>query len=289
MAEFLVNGQKQQQLHVADRGLSYGDGVFETIAVVKGKALLWNAHLQRMRMGAKRLNIDFCSQLEEDFYADFQLLCAAFESSGVLKLILTRGIGERGYKIDPSAAVTRIAVISSLPDMSFEQQQGISVFLCRTQLARQPLLAGIKHLNRLEQVIARSEWSDPSITEGLVCDTQGNIIEGCMSNLFWLHDNQLFTPDLSFAGVAGVVRDALIELCKIQQIIEAKQGHYPLLALASAEEMFVCNSVFGILPVVDVKGGNPELIFSNAPLPIGALTQTLQQRLQQFYLKVAWQ
>jgi 4-amino-4-deoxychorismate lyase len=110
-----------------------------------------------------------------------------------------------------------------------------------------------------------------------------------MSNLFWLHDNQLFTPDLSFAGVAGVVRDALIELCKIQQIIEVKQGHYPLLALASAEEMFVCNSVFGILPVVDVKGGNPELIFSNAPLPIGALTQTLQQRLQQFYLKVAWQ
>ena len=284
MAEFLVNGQ-QQQLDVADRGLSYGDGVFETIAVIAGKALLWGAHIQRMRLGAKRLKISFSDQLASDFYSDFQALSHDSSVNGVLKLTLTRGVGQRGYKIDPSIDVTRIAMLSAMPDYSDHQERGIRLFLCQTQLARQPLLAGIKHLNRLEQVLARSEWSDPNIVEGLVCDTQGHVIEGCMSNLFWVTRNVLYTPDLTFAGVAGIVRETLLKLCQTHQLMPTSQGHYCLEQLAEADEVFVCNSVFGILPVIDVQTKKQAFEFSNAPIKIGAVTRTLQQLLQQYYLK----
>ena len=168
MVDYLVNGKVEGCVNVADRGLSYGDGLFETIAIRGGVPLLWDAHLQRMKHGAARLKIPFDNVLTAAFLQDFQSLLKHSTSDAVLKLTLTRGVGARGYWADPNAGVTRIAAISAMPDMSALQALGISVRLCSTQLARQPLLAGIKHLNRLEQVLARSEWDDSHITEGIV-------------------------------------------------------------------------------------------------------------------------
>ncbi len=289
MALSLVNGLVSDQLNTADRGLSYGDGIFETIQISAGKALLWDAHLARLELGANRLKIPFNKSLVKAFTSDMHALLANAEDTlkqrSVLKLTLTRGIGKRGYKADPCAVPTRITSLSAMPDMSEKQRLGIDVVICETRLARQPLLSGIKHLNRLEQVIARSEWDDELITEGIVCDTQDNVIEGCMSNLFWFRQGVLYTPDLTYAGVAGVVRDKLINLCEAKKIARIEQGEFSVNHLLGADHVFVCNSVFNILPVVRIRNAldHSEL----AQYTIGTQIQELQGYLQLYYLKDA--
>lgn len=286
MSPSLINGLPADQISVADRGLSYGDGLFETIQINAGKALLWDAHVDRLKRGAERLSIPFDDNVTAAFLEDIEQLLtsnASFYQRSVAKITLTRGIGKRGYKADPGANVTRISSLSAMPDMQQQQQLGINVILCRTALARQPLLAGIKHLNRLEQVIARNEWSDPQISEGIVCDTQGYLIEGCMSNLCWVSQGVLHTPNLEYAGVAGVVRDTIIKLCEKYQILSVVEGDYRLSDLLKAEEIFVCNSVFNILPVVRLYGNPPQKTLKD--LEIGFKTKELQEVLQQYYLR----
>jgi 4-amino-4-deoxychorismate lyase len=282
----LINGESDQQIEVADRGLNYGDGVFETIQIRNGVALLWQQHLTRMRHGAARLKIPFDDTTAALFLSDFAVLAKQFSGAGVLKLMLTRGNAERGYKIVDNP-VTRITSLSSMPDMADLQRAGVSVLLCQTQLARQPLLAGIKHLNRLEQVMARSEWDHAGITEGIVCDTEGFVIEGCMSNLFWIKGNTLFTPTLSHSGVIGVVRNLLLELCEKKQLLSISEGFYKHQDLLNADEIFVTNSVFDVLAVKEIHLDQSSVnsTLSGQLFEFGAKTRALNSLLQQYYLK----
>jgi len=282
----LINGESDQQLEVADRGLNYGDGVFETIQIRNGVALLWQQHLTRMRHGAARLKIPFDDTTAALFLSDFSALVKQLNGTGVLKLILTRGNAERGYKIVDNP-VTRITTLSSMPDMAELQREGVSVLLCQTQLARQPLLAGIKHLNRLEQVMARSEWNHNGITEGIVCDTDGFVIEGCMSNLFWIKGSTLFTPTLSHSGVIGVIRNLLLYLCAKEQLLNISEGFYNTQDLLNADEIFVTNSVFDVLAVKEVHLNQSSVNngLSGQVFELGAKTKVLNSLLQQYYLK----
>jgi 4-amino-4-deoxychorismate lyase len=127
--------------------------------------------------------------------------------------------------------------------------QGVGVHLCRTRVAVQPALAGIKHLNRLENVLARAEWSDPAIAEGLLCDTEDNVIGGTMSNLFIAKEGRLITPELDRCGVAGVMRDLVMELAHAHGI-PLQVTAISLDDLFDAAEVFVVNSVIGLWPVV---------------------------------------
>ena len=286
----LINGQRDLAVDVADRGLNYGDGLFETIQIRDRVPLLWDRHILRMRLGAGRLKIPFDDALEAAYLADFtQLIAASKPANAVLKLLLTRGITQRGYKIEHTLPVTRISRLSSAPDMTRLQREGIAVVLCATQLARQPLLAGIKHLNRLEQVLARSEWDQPDITEGIVCDTAGHVIEGCMSNLFWIKDKVLYTPLLSMSGVEGVVRNLLLALCKCDGLLEIREGFYVKQALLNGDEIFLSNSIFDILPVISIQADYSEesANFTPVDFTLGPYTKALQQLLQQHYLKEA--
>ena len=282
----LINGESDQQIDVADRGLNYGDGVFETIQIRNGVALLWQQHLARMRHGAARLKIPFNDTTAALFFSDFAVLVNQFSGTGVLKLVLTRGNAERGYKIVDNP-VTRITTLSSMPDLADLQCDGVSVLLCQTQLARQPLLAGIKHLNRLEQVMARSEWSHNGITEGIVCDTDGFVIEGCMSNLFWIKGNTLFTPTLSHSGVRGVIRNLLLELCDKEQLLSISEGFYKIQDLLNADEIFVTNSAFDVLAVTEIHLDQSSVNsgLSGQVFKFGAKTRALNSLLQQHYLK----
>lgn len=297
MTQSLINGLVDHQLNAFDRGLNYGDGLFETIAIRNGKPLLWDAHIERMSKGAQRLAIPFEQQTRNALLSDFNILCARqfpvnHVFDGVLKFVLTRGVGPRGYKAQAQPDLTRIASLSAISDNTAAQKTGISVVVCATQLARQPLLAGIKHLNRLEQVLARNEWACSSISEGIVSDTQGLVVEGCMSNLFWVSDNVLYTPDLTYAGVEGVVRNTIIELCQLKQLMTVKIGDFTLADVLSADEVFVCNSVVDILPVThiyDVASAVSDVITDTPGWPkvlaVGAKTQQLQSLLDHFYLE----
>jgi len=262
MAKYWINGVLADQVSINDRGLSYGDGLFETIAVIDGKPHLLEKHLDRLQLGLDRLKFPLgtIDAVKEDIEG------LVFSGNQTLKLTVTRGQGERGYKLPAICEPTRIISLSDSPRFTQQSEQGVAVRLCQQQLAYSPILAGIKHLNRLEQVLARSEWSDPDITEGLVSDLDGNLVEGTMSNLFWAQGGVLFTPKIDRCGVKGVMRDHLIELAD-QVSVKVVEGHYSVAELERAEEIFICNSLIGIWPVIKVDAKR---------LDVGAITRDLQ-------------
>ncbi|MFA5679263.1 MAG: aminodeoxychorismate lyase [Pseudomonas sp.] len=242
----LVNGHPGSELSVRDRGLAYGDGLFETIRVSQGRATLLAQHLQRLARGATvlRMTLDLSIVRSELEAAAAQLV------DGLLKLIVTRGESGRGYAIPAHTTPTRIISFSPLPDYpTAHARLGVHLYPCVTRLGYQPLLAGIKHLNRLEQVLARSEWQDVSYAEGLVCDLQGRPVEGTMSNIILRLHGRWVTPALDQCGVRGVMRDYLMEQFAAagDVVIEREVSFNELLA---SEEVFCCNSVFGVWPVV---------------------------------------
>ena len=240
-----VDGRPAAQLPLSDRGLAYGDGLFETFAVRRGRPRLLDEHLHRLQEGCARLGIPFPQhQVTEELLA----FCAEL-SEGVAKLILTRGDGARGYSPPVEAQPRRLLLASPLPAYPSEHaEQGVEVFPCALRLAEQPMLAGLKHLNRLEQVLARAEWQDARYAEGLLRDQAGRIIEGVFSNLFLVSEGRLLTPSLERCGVAGVMRSALLkEAAALGVICEVRDLSFD--ELLAAQEIFFCNSVYGIWPV----------------------------------------
>ena len=242
----LVNGVKCDTISVSDRGLAYGDGVFRTFVLRAGRPLLWRQQYAKLAAdcGALRISCPDAALFESDLSA-----IAAQLPDSVVKIIVTRGSGPRGYAITNGMLSQRI--VSSAPLPVYPQRYydaGVRVCLCRTRLAAQPLLAGIKHLNRLENVLARAEWSDPDIAEGLMCDVDGKLICGTMSNLFLVKEGALLTADLTHCGVAGVTRQLVIEF--------AHSNSVPLRITAlsiddviAADELFLVNSVIGVWQV----------------------------------------
>ncbi|KPY94611.1 4-amino-4-deoxychorismate lyase [Pseudomonas syringae pv. spinaceae] len=258
-----VDGCCADTLSVKDRGLAYGDGVFETVAVKGGQPLLLERHLQRLENGCQRLAI----AIDQVLVCTEMTRFAAELGDGVMKLILTRGDSQRGYAPAPDTQSRRILLGSPAPAYPVAHaEQGVRLFACQTRLAEQPLLAGLKHLNRLEQVLARSEWSDSEHAEGLMCDTSGRLIEGVYSNLFLVSAGRLLTADLSRCGVAGVMRAELLDQARnLGLAVDIRDVH--LSDLEAADEVFLCNSVYGVWPVCR---------FAALNWPVGPLTRKLQ-------------
>ena len=176
----------------------------------------------------------------------------------VLKVIVTRGSGGRGYRVPDKTAATRIVQLHEWPVFSPAcAEHGVAVRICNTRLGHNPALAGIKHLNRLEQVLARQEWDDADIMEGLLLDTDGYLIEGTMSNIFLVRDETLVTPDLHQCGVAGIMRTRILELAG-QLPIDIQICAIELQELLEADEIFICNSLIGIWPVIAVDSSAYE-------------------------------
>ena len=247
-----IDGQPATALNLQNRGLAYGDGLFETIAVRHGRPSLLDGHLARLALGCQRLAIGAdLAQVREEL-----LRYASQLGNGVAKLILTRGDSQRGYAPVADAVPRRILQGGPLPSYPVAHaEQGVRLFPCQTRLGEQPLLAGLKHLNRLEQVLARAEWQDSEHAEGLMRDGQGRVIEGVYSNLFLVRDGVLLTADLNRCGVAGVMRAALLEQAVVLGI-PVQVCDLPFEALEHADEVFVCNSVYGIWPVRGVAALN---------------------------------
>ncbi|MET0065501.1 MAG: aminodeoxychorismate lyase [Candidatus Thiodiazotropha sp.] len=245
----LIDGLASEQVPVTDRGLQYGDGLFETIAVLEGCMPLWSRHMARLQRGEERLGFPITDKhlLEREA----KQLCVGVER-GIVKIILTRGSGGRGYRPPTASQPRRILGLHPWPEYPPAwYRNGVRVRVCETRLSRQPRLAGIKHLNRLEQVLARDEWDDPEIAEGLMFDDLGNLICGTQSNLFVLHGNDLLTPDLSQSGVAGVMRELVLASAAGLGLI-ARQVRLRVEDLENADGLFLTNAVWGVCPVSQV-------------------------------------
>jgi 4-amino-4-deoxychorismate lyase len=246
----LINGVPGDQISIHDRGLSYGDGVFRTILVHSGQALNWKHHAARLSHDCLALNIP--CPAETMLHDELEQLIAQ-HGDGIAKIIVTRGVGRRGYAPSNEMNPTRILSISPLPVYpEHYTTQGIKVRVCNLRLSHQPALAGIKHLNRLENVLAAAETDDPDFAEGLLLDIAGNAIEGIRTNLFMVRDGILLTPDLSFCGVAGVQRERVMEWARIHRI-PCKIINFGLAELLAADEVFLVNSIIGLWKVKELQ------------------------------------
>jgi 4-amino-4-deoxychorismate lyase len=267
----IVNGQHTDQINIADRAAQYGDGCFTTMAVHQGEIDHWSAHLTRLQNSCDRLYIAF-ERWDELTQQVFDI--AHNQQNGVIKVIISRGVGGRGYGIagtdNPSYIITRHDIPAHY---SLWQDKGIELNVSSVTLAKQPLLAGLKHLNRLEQVLVKRELEQDAFHDCIVMDTDNQIVETSAGNLFWYIDNAWFTPSLSFSGVEGVMRNHIIDLFKAKgsQIHECRNA---LDILQEASEVFVCNSLMGVVPVnaIEFNDGHRAYYHSH-------LSRTLQQEV----------
>lgn len=260
----LINGVSKEHIEVTDRGFQYGDGLFETIEVRDGKAVFLERHLERLSSGCVRLLIPFPGAELLSF--ELKQLCSS-SARAALKIIVTRGSGGRGYRQPDVIEPSRVLSLHPYPDYpEIYQQQGVVARFCTSRLGLNPTLAGIKHLNRLEQVMARAEWHDPAIQEGLMLDVNDHVIEGTMTNLFYIKNNSLYTAALANSGVAGIMRGIIMALAT-DQGVPVIEHLYTQDELLTADELFVCNSIIGIWPIKQIA----TMHFS-----VGPITQSIQ-------------
>ena len=243
---FLINGAESETLAVNDRGVQFGDGCFTTARILRGQVQLLSAHLARLQTTCEKLFIP---------YDDWALLAqemarlAQPHQDGVLKVIITRGAGGRGYSAAGCVNPTRILSVSPWPAHYLRwREEGISLSLSPVRLGRNPSLAGLKHLNRLEQVLIRSHLEQTDADEALVLDSDGWLTECCAANVFWRKGSDVFTPRLDQAGVNGIMRQYI--LAKLApspfRVVEATMRPE---ALREADEVVVCNALMPLVPV----------------------------------------
>ena len=263
---FLINGVEQDTLAANDRAAQFGDGCFTTARIQQGQVALLDAHLQRLQTTCEKLQIPFHDWLT--LSEEMQRL-ARPHAQGVLKVILTRGVGGRGYSTAGCVSPTRILSVSPFPaHYARWREEGITLTQSPVPLGRNPWLAGLKHLNRLEQVLIRSHLEQTDADEALVLDSEGWVTECCAANLFWRKGRDVFTPRIDQAGVNGIMRQHIIA--------QLAESPYQLIevvalpeALADADEVLICNALMPIVPVQHYAGHDwpsRELYLYLAPL-----------------------
>ena len=283
-AKTLVNGQPSNTLDVSDRGLAYGDGVFETIALSQGQVQLWPGHKQRLVTGLITLGIvtdeALALTLVSSIVADIKAAYLLFaHPQGVIKITVTRGSGGRGYLAPNLLLPTRIVSIMPWPPgRSHLSFGGVCVRICQHRWSTNRALAGVKHLNRLDQVMARNEWSDDNIHEGIMLNQAGGVISGVMSNLFIEIDGALITPKLDQCGINGTMAQVVHVIAK-QCDIPLVQQEVTLEMLLDADAAFFTNSLNGIWPIVELVSEMPN--GDSTVWPISALIKKLQEALMQ--------
>ena len=268
LQKVLLNGSADQLVSPFDRGVHFGDGLFETIACRRGRPRFLSLHLERLRLGCQRLGIDAGP---DDIGAEIRALAGEVDNA-IVKLMLTRGMAvARGYGVTGREKATRITFRYPWPpETGTESQDGVRILTAKLRLGENPALAGLKHCNRLEQVLARREWTDPGIAEALLYSRSGKLVSGTMSNVFIVDGSGLRTPRVDLCGVAGVMRRVVLR--------EAASAGIPVMEdeldagdLQKADELFLTNARIGIWPVraLDDRALRP-----------GPVTRSLQKALE---------
>lgn len=250
VSQALINGRPEATIDLSDRGFQFGDGVFTTLLIQDGIPLFAKEHLDRLDRDAKTLRLP---------PPDRETLCREMAQmvsgcpSGILKIHWTRGSGGRGYLPPESLSASRALILRSADPLSEKPPAPLRLRWSEMRLGINPSLAGAKHMNRLEQVLARLEWNDPDIDESLLLDSDGFVVEGVSTNLFLLQGSSLVTPLLDRAGVRGVMRDLLIKMATASGYSVREERVRPE-ALDRAEALVLTNSVRGICPVASLEG-----------------------------------
>ncbi|MGZ9898493.1 aminodeoxychorismate lyase [Shewanella gaetbuli] len=251
MALVWVNQQQAGTVNPFDRGLAYGDGMFATMrtcqaSINESGIALFDVHLSRLQQGCLRLGIQW--QPSKPLKQHLLQLASEYPNH-CIKLLLSRGVGGRGYQAPTEATITEVTSVHDIPaNYQQWQQQGINLTSSSVKLAKQPLLAGMKHLNRLEQVLIKSAPLPVGADDWLVLDSDNHIVESSMANIFFVKAGEVYTPALSCAGVSGVMRQAVINQmlalgCKINITPMSYDD------LATMESALISNSLIGLVNI----------------------------------------
>jgi 4-amino-4-deoxychorismate lyase len=266
MLDCLVNGEISQLVSANNRGLQYGDGVFETIAMFNGTPRFWQLHMDRLTIACEQLNIPLVPQ--QLLIREAQTVSAG-HSMCVVKILLTRSGSGRGYAPGKPAPPVRVVSAHEFPeDTQSQALLGIATRICKLRLAVQPSLAGIKHLNRLEQVMARAELAESGADEGILLDPDDHVVSATSANIFLVLNGRLLTPRMDRCGVRGVMRAAILQA--FRPLCEQRRIQIDM--LPDAQEVFVCNAVRGVIPVTRIDHWEYE---------IGSRTREVQDWLMQ--------
>jgi 4-amino-4-deoxychorismate lyase len=249
----LVNGAPADSVAARDRGLAFGDGVFRTLAVRAGRPLNWTRHLERLAFDCAALDLPMpeAATLRDE-------IGRVAPGDAVAKVIVTRGVSTRGYSAPGSPQATRIVAAFDPFDPGNAAREGVRVRRCALVLSEQPRLAGVKSLNRLENVLARAEWSDPGVREGLLTDGAGRLIEATAANVFLALGGRLATPRLARCGVSGAQRARVMALAALAGIA-CEEREIEFAEMQRADEVFLTNSLIGIWPVVALDAWRWEI------------------------------
>lgn len=248
-----IDGAAGEFVPVDDRGLQYGDGIFETILVRDGNARFLDLHRDRMHRGLTRLGIRF--DANQELSAEIARAVSLAPPLAVLKIIVTRGSAlRRGYAPAGNPQARRIVSLWSTAPLERKKiEQGVSVEVARLRLPEMSPFAGIKHLNRLENVLAAAEiLGDPSAFDCLMLDSAERVISGSSCNVFLVAQGELLTPPVNRIGVAGVMR--AIVLREAQRLgYVAREHELTLQDVWRADAMFITNARIGVVPVRNVR------------------------------------
>lgn len=259
LTKYWINGNEQADGF--DRGLQFGDGHFSTVRVNQGKPLWWQYHVKRLTHASEQLLLP---ALDKYRIEQYMKQAVAADESCAIKIIVTRGTGGRGYAAPASASPSIYLVKSPLPKIATVLENVVTAEL---QLGQQPRLAGLKTLNRLEQVLLASERQQRGVDDLLVLDQQNTIIEACQGNLFWRTSQGWFTPKLVNCGVDGVARQAILAN---QWLGSVTEGEFTMADIETAETVFVCNSLRGAVPIQRLNG---KVLNTSLPLELDALIE----------------
>jgi 4-amino-4-deoxychorismate lyase len=284
---YSINGEisagEQAESLPQDRGLNYGHGLFESMALHSAQVPLLQQHLQRLYQDAPKLGISLEAGSVEACLEPFivALLNGGLETA-VIKIMVTAGTGGRGYQSPVPVKPRIICLCVPMPeDIKTQQSEGVRLWHCDYRLPINPALAGIKHLNRLDQVLARNEWQSSEFADGLMFTADNHLIEAVSANIFINTVTGWATPSLDDAGVNGVMRKLLLEQIFAELEIPVESRTISDEELNDCTEIFICNSIRGLLPVLAVRGSSHEF---NLNLAIGAETKMLQSCLRDNYV-----
>ncbi|MCC2522526.1 aminodeoxychorismate lyase [Vibrio coralliilyticus] len=262
---YSVNGHTTDSISLSDRSFQYGDGCFTTMLVINGRIQHLDKHQERMQSCLNLLGITPPNWREVEDW--LEKACIESTRSG-LKLHISRGEGGRGYS--PTQVTLPNVTISAFNyPAHYEQWQadGICLGVCHKRLGVNPLLAGHKHNNRLEQILLKAEMDQQGFPDGIALDVSGHVIETTMANVYWVKQGVIYTPDLMNAGVAGVMRRVIVErLSSCEHTLSI--GHYTFEELSDAEEVFISNSILGVAPVKSI---------GTQTFSIGTITKKIQE------------
>jgi len=246
--QFLING-KFKPISPFDRAFQYGDGIFRTFVVENKKPLHWKYHYKKIVEDCLAIKIK--PPKEKDLLSDIQYLFKT-NKKAVGKFIISRGMSERGYSFRKDITHHRFLIKTQMPNYPKEYfNSGVDLYVCKQKL-NPSILSGVKHLNRLENIMARQEWADQHYVDGILLDQAGHVIECISSNIFMRFGQIIYTPKISDTGIKGVTRGLIIKIAKPLGF-KIKEITFNLNKLLKADEVFITNSLFGVLQVKKIK------------------------------------